>query len=101
LKEELGEQILRLEGVECKPSRLGGTDAFCIGSREIVHFHPGDEIDIRLSKGVVRSLTAEIAEDDRLTTRDRPSDWIEFKFSSRSDLDRALELIEMAWEVYR
>jgi len=101
LKDALGERIRELEGVECRPSNLGGTDAFHVGGREFVHVLPGDEIDVRLTRTVIRSIAAEIREDARLTLRDRPSDWVEFRFREASDLDRAFELVRMAWEVHR
>ena len=78
-------------GVELRRSRFTGDDAFVAGRREIAHFHGDRVLDIRLTRARIRELAA----DPRVVLR-RASDWCEFAFARRGDLDRAAELVALA-----
>lgn len=80
LRAELTALILRLPGVELRPSRFTGDEAFFAGRREIAHFHGERALDIRLGRA-------------RTGTR---RDWLEFPFARRAHLDRAVELVREA-----
>ena len=97
LRQQLSEGILALdEWIETRPSRFGGQgDAFWIGRRELAHFHPCNELDLRLTKPVIRELKAELEADPRVSWR-ASSDWIEVRFSRKSHLEWVLELVARA-----
>lgn len=86
LRTELTGRILRLPGVELKPSRFTGDEAFFAGPREIAHFHGEGVLDIRLARAGTR------ARGDARARRD----WLEFAYACRGDLDRAVELVREA-----
>ena len=97
LKEDLGSQILDLSGVELRKSSFSDREAFFAGRKEIAHFHPTNEIDIRLTRKEIRRLRDELKQDKRATLRRSSSaDWVEFRFPRRTDLARVLELVELA-----
>lgn len=100
LKEELGERILELPDVELRTSRFSDREAFFVGKREFAHFHPKNEIDIRLTRQVIRRLKAELEADPKATLRGS-SDWVEYRFPRRTDLARAAELVALALDANR
>jgi hypothetical protein len=91
LRAELTGRILGLPGVEVRRSRFTGDEAFFAGRREIAHFHGNRVLDIRLTRARIRELPA-----DRRVTLRGTSDWCEFAFTRREDLDRAAELVAAA-----
>jgi hypothetical protein len=96
LRDDLSERILALPSVESKPSRFGGSgDGFFVGRREFAHFHPGNELDLRLTKSVVRELRELLDASPRISWR-KTSDWVEVRFSRRTHLDEVMELVERA-----
>ncbi len=100
LAEALGDMILALPHVELRPSRFGEGAAFWVGHREVAHFHPGNELDVRLTRPCVRALRDELADDPRVSARPG-SDWVAFRFRRRVDLPRALDLVRQACEANR
>ena len=88
-------RILGLGGVELRKSRFSDAEAFFVGRREFAHFQGEEGIDIRLTGARIRAMTRELDSDSRATLRGG-SDWLEFRFASRSDADRAFELVAEA-----
>ena len=97
LAEELAERIVALPGVDLRPSRFSHRPAFWVGKREVAHFHPGNELDVRLTRKVIRLLKAELEADPRVTLRGS-SDWAEVRFPRRTHLERAVALVRLAVE---
>jgi len=100
LRDELADRILDLPGVEMRPSRFGSeTLAFAVGTREIAHFHGAREIDLRLTRAVIRRLRGDLEADARVLPGGDAlgaSDWVAFRFTRRADLGRAAELARLA-----
>ena len=89
--------LLLLSGVTEKASRFGPGSGFFRGRREFAHFHSATEIDLRLTRRVIRTLP----KDWRLVRRKTASDWIAFKVRRRSDARVACALARLAWELAR
>jgi hypothetical protein len=71
--------------------------AIWCGTREVAHFHDGSgELEVRLTKAVVRERRAELRADARVTLRKNASDWIAFDLANRADEKAALELVRLA-----
>src|SRR5437870_4573350 len=75
-----------------------GQAVWC-GTREVAHFHDGSgELEVRLTKAVVRERRAELKADERVTLRKSASDWIAFTIETKTDEDDALALVRAAVE---
>ncbi len=88
----------RLRGVRVRPSRFRGrghTNALWFGTREIAHCHNG-QVDVRLTRPVVRELRDELRSDARIDLRGPGYDWILVRVRNVADVDRALELLRHA-----
>jgi len=88
----------RVRGLRVRPSRFRGrghTDALWLGTREIAHCHNG-QVDVRLTRPVVRELRDELRSDARIDLRGPGYDWILVRVRTTADVERALELLRHA-----
>jgi hypothetical protein len=93
----------RMRGVSLRPSRFKGRghrDALWLGTREIAHCHNG-QVDVRLTRAVVRELRDELRADARIDLRGPGYDWILVRVRRTADVDRAIELLRHAIRVAR
>src|SRR5439155_1930590 len=92
----------RMRGVQLRSSRFkkGHTDALWLGTREIAHHHNG-QVDVRLTRAVVRELRDELRSDARIDLRGAGFDWILVRVRTRADVERALELLRYATHAAR
>jgi hypothetical protein len=90
----------RWPGVEIGKSRFGGLEAFFVEGREFAHFHGPNELDIRLTRRVQRVQRAQpsLLEDERVGFRERPSDWVTYRFENSEDCKCAEALLRLAWQ---
>ena len=86
----------RLRGLRVRPSRFKGhADALWLGAREIAHCHNG-QVDVRLTRTIVRQLREELRSDARIDLRGPGYDWILVRVRNAADVDRAIELLRHA-----
>ena len=97
----LDSMVSALPGVESSKSRWTNRDAYYAGSRECVHFHSGNKVDIRLTKQLQRKYANVVKGDPRVKFRPRASEWIEVKCSSKKDVEFALSLAKLALSANR
>ena len=75
-------------------------DGFCglqDGGKELAHFHGFNEIDLRLTKNVIRSEGLTHPPDSEVhPKRGISSHWIELRFCRKSDLDEIVRLVQLA-----
>jgi Family of unknown function (DUF5519) len=95
LFEDLRSWILHLPGVTQATHRFGGTE-FQVEGVEFMHHHGPSLLDIRLSKNdqemALKNGTA-------IPHRFAPqAGWVSFRIDKTEDLDRAEELIKLAYE---
>lgn len=93
----------RLRGITLRDSRFRGRGhrtALWLGKREIAHCHNG-QVDVRLTRPVVRELRRELASDARIDLRGRGYDWILIRVRTAADVERALELLRHAMRAAR
>jgi luciferase-like monooxygenase len=101
--DEFMERGARIRGVSLRPSRFKGrghSDALWLGTREIAHCHNG-QVDVRLTRAVVRELRDELRSDARIDLRGPGYDWILVRVRNAADVDRAIELLRHAIRVAR
>ena len=70
--------------------------AIWVGRREVAHLDGRNEIDIRLTRNVIRERRAALREDARVELRAGTSDWIRMRVQSAADLDDAYALVRDA-----
>ena len=93
----------RRRGVALRPSRFRGRghgEALWLGKREIAHCHNG-QVDVRLTRAVVRELRDELRSDARIDLRGPGFDWILIRVRNAADVERALELLRHAMRAAR
>jgi hypothetical protein len=100
--EEFMARGARMRGLRRRPSRFnkGHTDSLWLGTREIAHCHNG-QVDVRLTRAVVRELRDELRADARIDLRGPGFDWILVRVRRAADVERAIELLRHAVRVAR
>jgi len=81
-----------LKTSSCKKRR---TKTLWLGKTEVAHCHNG-EVDVRLTRAVVRTLRDELRSDARIDLRGPGYDWILVRVRRTADVERALELLRHA-----
>lgn len=76
-------------------------DAWWVNGKEIAHFHSADEIEIRLTRAVIRERRAELKADARVVLRTGTSDWITVMVKTAADAAFVVALAERAAEAHR
>lgn len=101
LKQQLISELERISGLEDRPSKVAGGSAIFYKEKEIAHFHGPNEIDLRLTKKVIkeRGLTHPL-DSDFHPKRARSSDWIELRFTRASHIGEIVELFKLATKQY-
>ena len=101
LRSELIKKLERIPGLEDRPSKVAGGSAIFFKNKEIAHFHNDNEIDVRLTKKVIRREGLNHPTDSELHKHRSPSsEWIEIRFKKSKDVDEVIRLFKMALEEY-
>jgi len=86
----------RLRGITVRQSKFQSHgEALWLGKTEVAHCHKG-EVDVRLTRAVVRTLRDELRSDARIDLRGPGYDWILVRVRRAADVERALELLRHA-----
>jgi len=97
LKTKLVAELETIEGIEHRPSPVSGGSALFYRGRELAHFHHDNELDLRLTKNVIRSLGLSHPEGSVHHAKRSPnSPWIELRFYSQDDVTRVASLVRLA-----
>ncbi len=96
----LAERFMRRGGalrrIRVAPSQFGDHGpALWVGTRQITHPHR-ENVEIRLTRRVMREMRDELRADLRINMRQPGSDWIIVYLRSPADMARALELLRLA-----
>ena len=95
-QERIVSEVSNWEGVESAPHRFGGTE-FKLGRREIGHIHGDYQADIAFPMEVRNKLVEEKrAEPHHILPK---SGWITFRFRKESDIDSAIALFRLSYEI--
>ncbi len=97
LKRELLALLAPIEGFAALPSKVAGGTALFFKGKEFAHFHHENEIDLRLTKVVIRQLgLVHPARSSSHPTRSPSSQWIEVRFYSSEDVQHVAALVKKA-----
>ena len=95
-QERIVNKVTEWEGVAASPHRFGGTE-FRLGRRELGHIHGDYQADIAFPMAVRNRLVAEgRAEPHHILPQ---SGWITFRFRRETDVDQAIELFKLSYEI--
>jgi hypothetical protein len=95
-KEKIDAALQGWPGITSQPHRFGGTE-YNLGRREIGHVHGDSLVDIPFPKKVRNELvTAGRAEPHHILP---DSGWISIFLGRTSDVDRAIELLHLSFEI--
>lgn len=101
LMKELVRKLEQIQGLEDRPSKVAGGSAIFFKNKEIAHFHHDHEIDVRLTKKIIRREGLNHPDDSKLHKHRSPSsEWIEIRFHSSKDVEEVVRLFKLALEQY-
>lgn len=101
LRSDLVKRLEKIPGIEDRPSKIAGGSAIFFKNKEIAHFHHDNEIDIRLTRKVIRREGLNHPSDSTIHKHRSPSsEWLEIRFKSAKDVDEIVRLFKMALEQY-
>lgn len=90
-----------IPGLEDRPSIVAGGSAIFYKNKEIAHFHSGNEIDVRLTKKIIRAEGLIHPEGSKFhKTRGPSSEWIELQFTRVNHIDEVVRLFKLAIKQY-
>lgn len=96
-KQKLLQLLASVEGVTVEPSPVAGGTALFFRGREFAHFHNDNELDLRLTRKVISSLELSHPVGSlHHPLRAAGSPWIEVRFNSEREVQRAVELVVLA-----
>ena len=101
LKASLTEKILGITGVSEMqfPTDRGGFTSFVYKNKEFAHFHPTNEIDLKLTKNLIASEKVKHPKGSAVhPKRSNGSPWIELRFSSAKEVNEIFRLVKLAIE---
>ena len=95
--------VQRLEklGVEDRPwpGRDDGFSSLFYDGKEFAHFHNDNELDIRLTNGVIRREGLTHPADSQVhPNRSKNSQWMEIRFTRASHVEEVVRLVKLALE---
>lgn len=96
-KQKLLQLLASVEGLTVEPSPVAGGTALFYRGREFAHFHNDHELDLRLTSKLIRSLgLSHPAGSVHHPNRSASSPWIEVRFETDREVERAAELVRLA-----
>jgi hypothetical protein len=97
LKQKLLKRLEPIDGLTAEPSMVaGGTALFCRG-KELAHFHHDNELDLRLTRKLIKSLgISHPSGSVHHPARAASSQWIELRFHTVEEVDHVAELVRLA-----
>ena len=94
-------QKLEKLGVENRlwPGRDDGFSSLFYGGKEFAHFHNDNELDIRLTSGVIKREGLTHPGDSQVhPNRSKNSQWIEIRFTRVHHVEEVVRLVKLAIE---
>ncbi len=94
--DQIKQTVLAWPQVTAEPHRFGGTE-FLIGRREIGHIHGNSLVDIPFPKKVRDEIVAASRAQPHHILPD--SGWISFYLREAADIQRAIDLLRLSYEI--
>ncbi len=100
LRNALVKRLEEITGLEDRPSKVAGGSAVFFRNKEIAHFHNDNEIDVRLTKKVIKPEGLTHHADSIFHLKRANSEWIELRFSTMQQVDEVVRLFKIAMKQY-
>lgn len=101
LRSDLVKKLSRIKGLEDRPSRVAGGSAIFYKNKEIAHFHDDHEIDVRLTKKIIKKEGLNHPSNSKIHRHRSPSsEWIEIRFKKPADVAEVVRLFKLALKQY-
>jgi Family of unknown function (DUF5519) len=97
-QKRIAENVAGWEGVTAEPHSFGGTE-FRLGRRELGHIHGDYQADIVFPMKVRNRLIEEGRVEEHHFVPN--SGWITFRFKKESDVEAAVELFRLSYDIAR
>lgn len=97
LRTQLLAELRKIAGVEPRPSAVAGGLALYYKGKSFAHFHHDHELDLRLTRSVIKAQGLSHPKDSVCHPHRSPqSAWIEIRFHSAHDIQRISQLVALA-----
>lgn len=98
LRKQLVETLLaEIPGIEERASKVAGGSALFYRDKEIAHFHHDTEVDLRLTKPVIKREGLHHPADSLVhANRAATSQWIELRYTNASEVAEVVRLFKLA-----
>ena len=96
MESELFERIREIPEAVVSEGAFGPGDAVWVGRREVAHFDAAGNLDLRMTRAVIRARRDALREDPRIVLRPGQSDWMEVNIATPEDVEFAAGLIREA-----
>ena len=90
------QQCADIAGAALGDGAFADGPAIWVGKREIAHFDGPDDLEVRLTKAVIRERRSELRANEGVELRRGSSDWILVRVRARADFDLAFALVKDA-----
>ena len=99
LRQRLVRRLGSIPGVEDNPwpGRDDGFSALYYNGKEFAHFHNDNELDLRLTKDIIkREGLSHYTDSINHPKRSKNSPWIELRFDKLADVEKVVRLVKLA-----
>jgi hypothetical protein len=102
LRKQLVQELLaEINGLEERASVVAGGSALFYKGKEIAHFHGDDELDVRLTKQLIKREGLSHPTDSTVhPNRALSSQWMELRFRKTTDVAKIVRLFKLACQLY-
>ncbi|MGU9957524.1 MAG: luciferase family protein [Arenicellales bacterium WSBS_2016_MAG_OTU3] len=97
LRNSLVSKLEKISGLENRPSPVIGGSALHYNGKEFAHFHNDNELDLRLTKSVIKNeRLSHPSGSEHHPKRASGSAWIEVRFKNPKDVNEVARLVKLA-----
>jgi hypothetical protein len=102
LRKRLVQNLLaEIDALEERTSIVAGGSAMFYKGKEIAHFHSDNEVDLRLTKQLIKREGLSHPTDSEVhPNRAASSQWMELRFHKTADIAKIVRLFKLACEQY-
>jgi hypothetical protein len=97
MRELLERRLRAVANLDAGDSTFGPGPGFWVDAKEILNFDADATVDLRLTRGEIRTRRPALRADPRVRLRPNSSaDWLEIRCTTPDDVDFVIELVEVA-----